>query len=165
MAARCPAKLSLDAERRPAKPLLRAYDAARAVFAQTSRPLGRQGAIGLTMASQRRIAASFWPLQFELPKEGNTAVTRRLEKSIDMYRTFDDAQFVAWLSHPSDDRIAAYRKAGIRCRRRGDELFVHCADRDDAAVLDRRELFRTCFKGAQGITSKETQPCPTPSSA
>ena len=32
------------------------------------------------MASQRRIAASFWPLQFELPKEGNTAVTRRLKK-------------------------------------------------------------------------------------
>lgn len=54
----------------------------------------------------------------------------------DCYRTIKGARYVAWMSVPSMDRIAAYRQAGIRCRRFGDELFVHEADVSAAADVD-----------------------------
>ena len=61
-----------------------------------------------------------------------------LKDSIDMYRTFNGHHYIAWLSCPSEDRIAAYRIAGVRCKRRGDELFIHHMDRDDASAVDAK---------------------------
>jgi hypothetical protein len=45
--------------------------------------------------------------------------------------------FVHWLVNPSRDRSAAYEAAGIRTRRRGDTLLVHCMDEDAAKDIDR----------------------------
>lgn len=59
-----------------------------------------------------------------------------LKASCDCYRTINDHIYTAWLSCPGTDRIAAYRKAGIRCRRFGDELFVHSNDLARASDVD-----------------------------
>jgi len=56
--------------------------------------------------------------------------------AIDCYRTFNGVKYPAWMSFPSSDRVKAYRKAGVRCRRLGEELFVHWADRQLAAEVD-----------------------------
>lgn len=52
------------------------------------------------------------------------------------YRTVNGAHYVAWLSCPSADRIAAYRAAGARVRRFGDELYVHHMDDDICERVD-----------------------------
>lgn len=62
-----------------------------------------------------------------------------LNDSIDCYRTFDGARYVAWLSNPSADRIEGYRKEGIRCRRLNRELFVHYLDVGAAADFDAKQ--------------------------
>lgn len=54
----------------------------------------------------------------------------------DLYRTINGAPYIAWMSFPSVDRIAAYRARGIRCRRFGDELFIAESDQDAARVVD-----------------------------
>lgn len=54
------------------------------------------------------------------------------------YRTIKGHEYQAWLCFPSEDRIAAYREAGIRCRRFGDELYVHVADTEEVAAIDGR---------------------------
>lgn len=59
-----------------------------------------------------------------------------VKDSADMWRTFDGAHYPAWLICPSKERVAAYRAAGIRCRRIKDELFVHHMDTDEAAKID-----------------------------
>jgi len=59
--------------------------------------------------------------------------------AFECYRTFNGEKYPAWMSFPSSDRIRAYRAAGIRCRRLGDELFVHFADRDRAAAIDAEQ--------------------------
>jgi hypothetical protein len=56
--------------------------------------------------------------------------------SADLYRTINGVEYVCWMSFPSEDRIKAYRAAGIRCRRQKEELFVHHMDADDAARID-----------------------------
>lgn len=56
--------------------------------------------------------------------------------SCDCYRTIKGERYIAWLSAPSDDRIKAYRDAGIRCRRFGEELFVRELDKTSAEQLD-----------------------------
>ena len=61
-----------------------------------------------------------------------------VKESINCYRTIGGYRYDAWLSAPSKDRIAAYREAGIRCRRFGEELFVHQLDTDMAAQVDRQ---------------------------
>lgn len=61
-----------------------------------------------------------------------------LKDSINCYRTVDGYRYDAWISCPSQDRIAAYRAAGIRCRKFGEELFVHQLDTDMAASIDRK---------------------------
>ena len=38
---------------------------------------------------------------------------------------------------PTKERIKAYRAEGVRCRRFGAELFVHPADEEVAAQVDR----------------------------
>lgn len=55
----------------------------------------------------------------------------------DCWRTIDGEHFIAWMSFPSQEYIAALRKAGVKCRRFGDELFIREADKDAAAVLTR----------------------------
>jgi hypothetical protein len=52
------------------------------------------------------------------------------------YRTINGARYIAWLSFPTSERIEAYRAAGVRCRRFGEELFVHLLDEDDAKTVD-----------------------------
>jgi hypothetical protein len=59
-----------------------------------------------------------------------------VKASCDCYRTIKGHEYQAWTSCASDDRIAAYRKAGVRCRRFGDELFVHVFDTEEAARVD-----------------------------
>ena len=56
----------------------------------------------------------------------------------DCYRTINGQRYIAWTSFPSADRIAAYRAAGGRCRRFGEELFVHLLDEDDAKTVDAK---------------------------
>lgn len=59
--------------------------------------------------------------------------------AFDCYRTFNGEKYPAWMSFPSSDRVMAYRTAGVRCRRLGDELFVHWADRQLAAEIDAKQ--------------------------
>ena len=59
-----------------------------------------------------------------------------VKASIDMYRTIGGAHFISWGSFMTDERIAAYRAAGIRCARRGVELFIHHADEEAAKAVD-----------------------------
>jgi len=48
------------------------------------------------------------------------------------YRIINGLRYMAWSSNASAELIAAYRKAGIRCRRQGVELFVFIDDRNMA---------------------------------
>lgn len=59
-----------------------------------------------------------------------------VKDAVDSYRTINGARYEAWLYFPSVARIKAYRAAGIRCRRQGEELFVHQMDVDEARKLD-----------------------------
>jgi hypothetical protein len=56
----------------------------------------------------------------------------------DCYRTIKGQEFQAWMSFPSKDRVDNYRKSGVRCIVRGDELFVHIMDVDQARDFDRK---------------------------
>jgi hypothetical protein len=57
--------------------------------------------------------------------------------SADCYRTVNGIRYTAWMFYISEDRIAAYRKAGIRCRRFAGELFIHPDDEAAAEQIDR----------------------------
>jgi len=61
----------------------------------------------------------------------------------DSYRTINGEHYIAWMSYPAVDRIMAYRAAGIRCRRFGEELYIHHADKDAATAIDRANPERT----------------------
>lgn len=54
----------------------------------------------------------------------------------DCRRTINGLLYLAHMSCPSAERIALYRKAGIRCRRQGDELYVAFLDQDQANDID-----------------------------
>lgn len=60
-----------------------------------------------------------------------------MKDQIDSYRTIAGERFVAWMSYPSDARIAAYRSEAVRCRRFGVELYVHELDQRLASAIDR----------------------------
>ena len=75
--------------------------------------------------------------------EKRTRLNRNgVKASSDMWRTIAGVSYVAWLSYPSPDLIAAYRANGVRCRRLGQELFVHHMDRAFARSIDIR--FEEC---------------------
>ena len=57
--------------------------------------------------------------------------------AIDCIRTVNGVKYIAWMSFPTEARIKAYRAAGVRCRRFGEELFVHPMDEEDAQKVDR----------------------------
>jgi hypothetical protein len=59
-----------------------------------------------------------------------------VKSASDCYRTIKGIEYRAWMSFPSKDRTAAYRDADVRCRRFGEELFVHILDEDMAAQID-----------------------------
>lgn len=61
-----------------------------------------------------------------------------VKESANCYRTIDGARYDCWISCPSAARVTAYRAAGIRCRRQGEELFVHQMDTDMAAAIDAK---------------------------
>lgn len=55
----------------------------------------------------------------------------------DCYRTINGHKYIAWMSCPSAERIATYRASNVRCRRFGDELFVHVFDTEEAKKVDQ----------------------------
>lgn len=74
------------------------------------------------------------------PTPHSTRTNRRnshgVKASCDCYRTIKGHEYQAWMSCPSTDRIAAYRAAGVRVRRFGEELFVHVWDTEEAGKVD-----------------------------
>ena len=66
----------------------------------------------------------------------NTRNSAGVKWACDTYRTIGGVQYGAWMSFPSPERIVAYRNAGVRCRRFGEELYVHPLDEDMAAKVD-----------------------------
>lgn len=55
----------------------------------------------------------------------------------DCYRTINGDRYIAWMSFPSGGIIHAYRNKNLRCRRFGDELYMHVQDQDCAAQIDK----------------------------
>jgi hypothetical protein len=64
-----------------------------------------------------------------------------VKASCDLYRHFNGELFVAWLIYPTAERIAAYRAAGVRCRRLKQDLFIHDDDRNLARDIDAAHNF------------------------
>ena len=60
-----------------------------------------------------------------------------VKDQIDCYRTINGELYIAWMSFPSDDLIKSYRSSGLRCRRFGNELYLHADDKDAASELER----------------------------
>jgi hypothetical protein len=56
--------------------------------------------------------------------------------SSEMFRTVKGQRFVQWAIWASDERVAAYRAAGLRVRRFVGELFIHTDDQKAAAEID-----------------------------
>lgn len=61
-----------------------------------------------------------------------------VKNSANMWRTYGGEPYPHWAICPTPELIAAYRAAGVRCRRVGEELFVHEADQGAAAEVDKR---------------------------
>lgn len=59
-----------------------------------------------------------------------------VKDAFDCFRTINGVKYVAWMSFPTKERIKSYRAAGIRCRRFGEELFVHPMDEENAKRID-----------------------------
>lgn len=59
-----------------------------------------------------------------------------VKDSIDCYRTIAGKRYISWGSCVPGERIAAYRKVGIKCRRLGEELFVIESDKVKVVALD-----------------------------
>jgi hypothetical protein len=56
----------------------------------------------------------------------------------DCYRTVGGGLFVDWGGGTSAARMKAYRAAGVRCRRFGDDLYVRKADATNAIAVDEQ---------------------------
>ncbi len=63
-------------------------------------------------------------------------MSRRFKASSERYRTFGGDTYIGWLIYWTDDRVAAYRQAGVRFRRLKEELFIHEDDKDLALTID-----------------------------
>jgi hypothetical protein len=59
-----------------------------------------------------------------------------VKASSEMFRTFNGERFICWRSDATPEHIAAYRAAGVKCARRGCELFIREADSDKALAVD-----------------------------
>lgn len=60
-----------------------------------------------------------------------------VKASSELYRTIHGERYIGWRSDINNYDIATYRKAGIKCVRRGVELFLREADAERALVLER----------------------------
>lgn len=76
--------------------------------------------------------------RMEEKRKTNRRNANGVKNSADLYRTFNGEHYIAWISFPSQERIDAYRCAGVKCRLRGEELFVRKADILDASAVDQR---------------------------
>lgn len=66
----------------------------------------------------------------------HTALNRNgVKDSADMWRTVNGERFIQWTAFASDERVRAYRAAGVRCRRFVGEMFIHHEDRAQAAAF------------------------------
>lgn len=54
----------------------------------------------------------------------------------DCYRMFGGERYIGWLVYPSEQRIALYRQAGLKCRRLKEELFLRETDTQEASDID-----------------------------
>lgn len=61
----------------------------------------------------------------------------RLKQSDEQYRTINGERYIGWRSDVNAYDIDLYRRAGIKCVRRGVELFMREADTDKALALER----------------------------
>jgi hypothetical protein len=64
-----------------------------------------------------------------------------VKASCDQYRHFNGNLYIAWLIYVTPERVAAYRAAGIRCRRVKGELYIHDDDRKLARDTDAAHNF------------------------
>lgn len=60
----------------------------------------------------------------------------QLKASSEMYRTIKGERYIQWASDYVHSRAAFYRRAGIRCAVKGNELFIHPDDADMAEAMD-----------------------------
>lgn len=82
----------------------------------------------------------------DLPKPYDKSANRRLnhagvKNSANMWRTFGGELYPHYAIEPTEEQIAAYRAAGVKCRRVGVELFVREADQALAAQVDQQHGF------------------------
>lgn len=72
--------------------------------------------------------------------------------SCDCYRTIGGERYVAWTSCEAQAKAREYRRADVRCRREGEELFVHVDDQQRAAQLDggQEGALTRCAAGRDG---------------
>jgi hypothetical protein len=66
-----------------------------------------------------------------------------VKDSADCWRTINGVRWPQWRCEPSDTIIAAYRAAGVRCRKikhkdGATDLMIHPDDRDKATEVDSR---------------------------
>lgn len=71
--------------------------------------------------NRRRLAAGFEPITDHRNHAG-------VKDSANMYRTFGGAHYAHWAIEPPERYVKRLRAAGIRCRRVGEEFFVHLDD-------------------------------------
>lgn len=56
----------------------------------------------------------------------------------DCVRTVNGIKYIAWMSFPTIEIIKSYRLAGVRCRRFGEELFIHPDDEVIVIEIDAK---------------------------
>lgn len=59
-----------------------------------------------------------------------------VKASSELYRTIKGQHYICWLSFPTPEQTARLKAAGIRCARRGVELFIAAADAEKAIGVD-----------------------------
>jgi len=70
---------------------------------------------------------------------GESCSGHPVKTSADLYRTIDGEHYVCWTAGDGTPlRAALYRHAGVRCSRRGNEIFVHHMDQPKAIDVDRK---------------------------
>ncbi|RVC71327.1 hypothetical protein EN759_00490 [Mesorhizobium sp. M00.F.Ca.ET.038.03.1.1] len=74
----------------------------------------------------------------DLPVKSRKLNNFGVKDSANMWRTIKGEHYGQWTSDFDEELIAAYRAAGVRCAKRGDELFVCNKDWDAAAAVDEK---------------------------
>jgi hypothetical protein len=66
-----------------------------------------------------------------------TTTGRPYKASTEQYRTIRGERYICWCSDSTPDQIRAYRQSGIKCVRRGVELYLRKEDEGKALAIDR----------------------------